>query len=48
MLRQLFYVGLQVIDQSGVKIGEYEDVSHVEKFELPDSEYDKRGGEDGW
>ncbi|KAH0631588.1 hypothetical protein JD844_005986 [Phrynosoma platyrhinos] len=31
-----------VIDRSGATIGEYEDLSRVEKFELPDTEYDKR------
>ncbi|XP_053124163.1 tubulin-folding cofactor B [Hemicordylus capensis] len=33
---------IHVIDHSGARIGEYEDVSKVEKFQLPDSEYDKR------
>ncbi|XP_061453369.1 tubulin-folding cofactor B isoform X2 [Rhineura floridana] len=35
---------IHVTDRSGATIGEYEDVSRVEKFELPDSEYDKRRG----
>ncbi|XP_062996254.1 tubulin-folding cofactor B [Elgaria multicarinata webbii] len=33
---------IHVIDRSGATIGEYEDVSRVEKFKLPDSEYEKR------
>lgn len=33
---------IHVIDQSGAQLGEYEDVSRVEKFEIPDSKYDKR------
>uniref|UniRef100_A0ACB8FSG2 Uncharacterized protein n=1 Tax=Sphaerodactylus townsendi TaxID=933632 RepID=A0ACB8FSG2_9SAUR len=31
-----------VIDQSGAQLGEYEDVSRVEKFEISDTEYGKR------
>ncbi|XP_020642944.1 tubulin-folding cofactor B [Pogona vitticeps] len=33
---------IHVIDRSGATIGEYEDASRVEKFEMPDDEYDKR------
>ncbi|XP_066494489.1 tubulin-folding cofactor B [Tiliqua scincoides] len=33
---------IHVIDQSGARIGEYEDVSRVEKIQIADSEYDKR------
>uniref|UniRef100_A0A7N5K4Z9 Ubiquitin-like domain-containing protein n=1 Tax=Ailuropoda melanoleuca TaxID=9646 RepID=A0A7N5K4Z9_AILME len=33
---------IHVIDHSGATIGEYEDVSKVEKFQIADSEYDKR------
>uniref|UniRef100_A0A8D0L8Z9 Tubulin folding cofactor B n=1 Tax=Sphenodon punctatus TaxID=8508 RepID=A0A8D0L8Z9_SPHPU len=33
---------IHVIDKSGARIGEYEDVSQVEKYEIPDSEYNKR------
>ncbi|XP_014816606.1 PREDICTED: tubulin-folding cofactor B, partial [Calidris pugnax] len=32
----------QVIDRSGARIGEYEDVSQVEKYQIADSDYDKR------
>lgn len=35
---------LQVIDRSGGQLGEFTDVSKVEKFELPDEEYNKRTG----
>ncbi|XP_068106989.1 tubulin-folding cofactor B [Hyperolius riggenbachi] len=33
---------IHVIDKSGARVGEYEDLSRVEKFELPDDAYDKR------
>ncbi|KAM6428877.1 tubulin-folding cofactor B [Liasis olivaceus] len=33
---------IHVIDRSGATIGEYEDVSKVEKFQISDAEYDKR------
>nr|XP_028597636.1 tubulin-folding cofactor B isoform X2 [Podarcis muralis] len=33
---------IHVIDRSGATIGEYENVSMVEKFEITDAEYDKR------
>uniref|UniRef100_A0A8D0DRI1 Tubulin folding cofactor B n=1 Tax=Salvator merianae TaxID=96440 RepID=A0A8D0DRI1_SALMN len=33
---------IHVIDRSGATLGEYEDVSRVEKFQLSDAEYDKR------
>ncbi|KAJ6663801.1 hypothetical protein lerEdw1_009880 [Lerista edwardsae] len=33
---------IHVIDQSGARLGEYEDVSQVEKFQIPDSDYEKR------
>ncbi|CAI5780626.1 tubulin-folding cofactor B [Podarcis lilfordi] len=33
---------IHVIDRSGATIGEYENVSKVEKFEITDAEYDKR------
>ncbi|XP_033014520.1 tubulin-folding cofactor B isoform X2 [Lacerta agilis] len=33
---------IHVIDKSGATIGEYENVSKVEKFEITDAEYDKR------
>ncbi|XP_026571274.1 tubulin-folding cofactor B [Pseudonaja textilis] len=33
---------IHVIDRSGATIGEYEDVSRVEKFQISDTEYDKR------
>uniref|UniRef100_A0A8D2IGT8 Tubulin folding cofactor B n=2 Tax=Varanus komodoensis TaxID=61221 RepID=A0A8D2IGT8_VARKO len=33
---------IHVIDRSGATLGEYEDVSRVEKFEIPDAEYEKR------
>ncbi|XP_067317149.1 tubulin-folding cofactor B-like [Anolis sagrei] len=33
---------IHVIDRSGANIGEYEDLSRVEKFELTDADYDKR------
>ncbi|KAG2469307.1 TBCB protein, partial [Polypterus senegalus] len=33
---------IHVIDKSGAKIGEFEDLSRVEKYELPDDVYDKR------
>ncbi|XP_030330854.1 tubulin-folding cofactor B [Strigops habroptila] len=33
---------VHVIDRSGARIGEYEDVSQVEKYEMPESDYDKR------
>lgn len=35
---------LQVVDRSGGQMGEFTDVSKVEKFELPDDAYDKRTG----
>ncbi|NWJ04890.1 TBCB protein, partial [Crypturellus undulatus] len=35
---------LHVIDRSGARIGEYDDVSRVPKYEMPDSEYAKRPG----
>lgn len=38
-------MGLQVIDRSGARISEYEDVSRIEKFQITDSTYDKRTGE---
>lgn len=36
---------LQVIDRSGARIGEYEDVSQVEKYEMAESDYEKRPGD---
>ncbi|XP_068766313.1 tubulin-folding cofactor B [Struthio camelus] len=33
---------VHVIDGSGARVGEYEDVSRVEKYRMPESEYDKR------
>ncbi|XP_028651678.1 tubulin-folding cofactor B [Erpetoichthys calabaricus] len=33
---------IHVIDKTGAKIGEFEDLSRVEKYELPDDVYDKR------
>ncbi|NXN94619.1 TBCB protein, partial [Rhinopomastus cyanomelas] len=33
---------LHVIDRSGQRLGEFEDLSQVEKYEMPDSEYDQR------
>ncbi|KAM3830176.1 tubulin-folding cofactor B isoform 1-T1 [Vipera latastei] len=33
---------IHVIDRSSATIGEYEDVSRVEKFEISDTEYEKR------
>ncbi|NXE31025.1 TBCB protein, partial [Ardeotis kori] len=33
---------VHVIDRSGARIGEYEDVSRVEKYEMADSDYEKR------
>ncbi|XP_032083257.1 tubulin-folding cofactor B [Thamnophis elegans] len=33
---------IHVIDRSGATIGEYEDVSKVEKFQISDTEYEKR------
>ncbi|NXJ87223.1 TBCB protein, partial [Trogon melanurus] len=33
---------VHVIDRSGARIGEYEDVSQVEKYEMTDSDYEKR------
>uniref|UniRef100_A0A8V5GMA7 CAP-Gly domain-containing protein n=1 Tax=Melopsittacus undulatus TaxID=13146 RepID=A0A8V5GMA7_MELUD len=36
---------VHVIDRSGARIGEYEDVSQVEKYEMTESDYDKRPGE---
>ncbi|XP_034294110.1 tubulin-folding cofactor B [Pantherophis guttatus] len=33
---------IHVIDQSGATMGEYEDVSKVEKFQISDTEYEKR------
>lgn len=33
---------VHVIDRSGARIGEYEDVSQVPKYEMPESDYDKR------
>ncbi|NXI37152.1 TBCB protein, partial [Galbula dea] len=33
---------LHVIDRSGARLGEFEDVSQVEKYEMPDSDYEKR------
>lgn len=36
---------LQVIDNSEKTKGEFEDVSQVEKYEIPDEEYAKRSGE---
>ncbi|KAM9259193.1 tubulin-folding cofactor B [Morus bassanus] len=33
---------VHVIDRSGARIGEYEDVSQVEKYEMTESDYDKR------
>lgn len=35
----------QVIDRSGARFGEYEDVSKVEKYQIADSDYDKRPGD---
>lgn len=34
----------QVIDRSGGQMGEFTDVSKVEKFELADDAYEKRTG----
>jgi len=34
-----------VIDRSGARFGEYEDVSRVEKYEMADSDYDKQPGD---
>ncbi|XP_054039636.1 tubulin-folding cofactor B [Rissa tridactyla] len=36
---------IHVIDRSGARIGEYEDVSQVEKYQIADSDYDKRPGD---
>lgn len=36
---------MQVIDRSGARIGEYEDVSQVEKYEMAESDYEKRPGD---
>ncbi|NP_001084689.1 uncharacterized protein LOC414650 [Xenopus laevis] len=33
---------IHVIDKSGARIGEYEDLSRVEKYEISDNSYDKR------
>ncbi|XP_074875817.1 tubulin-folding cofactor B isoform X4 [Buteo buteo] len=33
---------VHVIDRSGARIGEYEDVSQVEKYEMAESDYEKR------
>ncbi|KAM6225830.1 tubulin-folding cofactor B [Porphyrio hochstetteri] len=33
---------VHVIDRSGARIGEYEDVSQVEKYEMTESDYEKR------
>ncbi|KAM6111585.1 tubulin-folding cofactor B [Phoenicopterus ruber ruber] len=33
---------VHVIDRSGARIGEYEDVSQVEKYEMAESDYDRR------
>ena len=33
---------LQVIDHSGARLGEYEDMSKVEKYELSQEAYDQR------
>lgn len=38
---------LQVIDRSGAQIGEYSDLSKVEKFEITDDAYEKRTGTAG-
>lgn len=34
----------QVIDRSGTQMGEFTDVSKVEKFEISDEAYDERTG----
>uniref|UniRef100_A0A8B9QJN4 Tubulin folding cofactor B n=1 Tax=Apteryx owenii TaxID=8824 RepID=A0A8B9QJN4_APTOW len=33
---------VHVIDRSGARLGQFEDVSQVPKYEMPESEYDKR------
>ncbi|XP_064359003.1 tubulin-folding cofactor B [Dromaius novaehollandiae] len=33
---------IHVLDRSGARLGEFEDVSQVPKYEMPESEYDKR------
>lgn len=35
---------LQVIDHSGARLGEYEDVSQVEKYKISQEAYDQRQG----
>ncbi|KAK2510690.1 hypothetical protein Q9233_017521 [Columba guinea] len=35
-------MGIPVTDRSGSHVGVFEDVSQVPKYEIPDSEYDKR------
>lgn len=41
---------LQVIDHSGARLGEYEDVSKVEKYQISQEAYDQRQGTgtEGW
>lgn len=36
--------GLEVIDHSGARLGEYEDVSKVEKYKISQEAYDQRQG----
>ncbi|XP_062456688.1 tubulin-folding cofactor B [Rhea pennata] len=33
---------IHVIDRSGARLGEFEDVSRVPKYEMPENEYDRR------
>lgn len=40
----LFHPESQVIDKRGNQMGEFTDVSKVEKYEIPDKAYDKRTG----